>query len=1696
MDFNPQAIADIQVPVIPNQVKPEISNLYADLQAKESTPDFSTMMPKDYAPKNDYYFGQSVAGIEKPSLEERNYNVGEAYTTLNDGTLYAKFDSFKAGINNEEYQAQQQSTTDKWLNGLGKTITKTGVVVLGNTVGFVNGFVQAAKEGSISAFYDNSFTKTLDDWNTKLDYNLPNYYSQQEKDAGFFGNLGSANFWANDVLAGTAFTLGTVVSEAAWAYATGGSSLALRGARIGAELGTAARVTEETFGALNKFKSFIKQPLKAAVLNREGAILGSKIGEAINTLRFGLTSASGEAAAEAWHYKKEAKENFYNNFEKLNGRKPDQEDIANFENDLANTSNTVFATNYFLVGGANLAFLGGSFGVKNPLKSVAKSFDRTLFGIGTEATESGIAAIKASRFQNVAGKVYGVGRNLASEVLFEEGLQNVTNKVANNWIQSTYNPKYTAENLDLMGMVYNAMSKTYGTSEGWEELGTAALITVIGGGLTGNLTGGAGEIDKRRKEVEQSVAGLNTFSGNLLVKRLAMTNQIQGAQEREDKATANNDLVGGEIARNDKMFSRLNFNRNIKRDSAEDIEDLRMSLDTMTPEQFKEAGIELDNIDEFKSRTLEEYTTLSNSYEKNRDFAEAITGQGEFVGAKQSGFTDKQAIVEAITYNLTMGEVTGNLQTDLLGSIKQEVLGNFSDTMFTNALDIDNVLKNASGATSKEYYSTNRKIKAAQNKKKALERELLSLERYKQGREENVDYNQRYAAISQRIVDLGNESSELLQQRNVLLNTAKIENPFIKNDMLVGEEDLNNTEENLGRLNKLIDNLKTTNPQAHLKIGKLIKEYNRSVEQFKAFDDTARALSSPNYKPQDQSSILSKIINSGKSMDEYTQDFFTRITQQYAIDKASALAPEARNINEDISNNDFQAFTDTGVVPAEIVDRIAAKVKNGETLLDREKQIYNSNVEQVNNAAENIIDRIEVNPPPVQTLSAVEELRNRIEKALKTDIALTYVGDTYDDKQPTQQELDTYETLYNKIKKSKRPDKDFATRVNPRFYTLSKSELGLSREELEEFQRLNLKLSQWRMLDGSVEENESVADLIELLSQLQTTIDNAAVKNTISKQENIDIIETEDIKASNDATQNSFTQVHDTITAKIEGDSVRFSDLNIQTIITRLGFPNTIVDPKGKAGNATPELIQKFAKTNGTQFIIGASTFTIGEKGRISIPLAQFENIKTVLNLTPLSTNFNHSTYSPVYEQAGESMVLTASDFTPRSINVNSNISYNPDANYTLRTGDNIRFEIRLDQDYNANLVDRLRKAKTITPELAKEVEDNMMILTVTPDTQKSGAIKASHSTTGNTVADDKFLKIRKLAYTQLIEHIASNNQSVSIVVNATAPVGKVILGVPNMQIQQTESGYEPIAVDFNDDNLRTVVNTGYILNGKPYLAKEGTDTRFDFTTKLSRQNPGKKIPVIVFEYKGNNVAYPISLITTVSPKSQELIEILDQNITDVEKVKAVNNLLIKYGIEPSRYGLTKLDTAKLQEIRNELDLIEDFMDVEDLRDQNYDKENLKTQAQIALNLTDRPLTAPKLVLDLQNANIGEVQQQQEFISQETVREVSSEITAYNKEIVKLRKQQDTVSKKIDELQRVYSAQVAALNKNRSKQGAYSRIATTRDLKLAALDEQFAILDDKIIDLENNIADIEESVLYVPAEDMENIETQIEDQCQ
>ena len=318
MDFNPAELGRQAVESsLGKSQDPQINQVMDSIRTSYTTGKKFTQNPEWFTPDTGLWGNTGMRSDYRGSFEEKNYNIDEAYAKLGDGSYAARFPTYKAGRDNAEYAAANQSTSEKWLNGITKFGGQIATGVVGGTVGVVNGIYEGIKEGSFRATYDNDFSNYLDDLNEKLDYKLPNFYSQEERDMGFFEQMGTANFWAKDVLGGAAFTVSAIGSELILDWATGGGALGTSAARLGAKLerflGAEAKIAKglKKYGEISKAKALVSQPVVKTYLNAKlptkMATAFGKAGQFANVARFTYTSAGFESGMEARTYIREMK---------------------------------------------------------------------------------------------------------------------------------------------------------------------------------------------------------------------------------------------------------------------------------------------------------------------------------------------------------------------------------------------------------------------------------------------------------------------------------------------------------------------------------------------------------------------------------------------------------------------------------------------------------------------------------------------------------------------------------------------------------------------------------------------------------------------------------------------------------------------------------------------------------------------------------------------------------------------------------------------------------------------------------------------------------------------------------------------------------------------------------------------------------------------------------------------------------------------------------------------------------------------------------------------------------------------------------------------------------------------------------------------------------------------------------------------
>ncbi len=602
-----------------------------------------------------------LSDFSNSPLAFNKFDIGikEAYKPLTTGEYIPMYDNVIGGTNNEERFAKAEGTGEKWLNGITKLFGKTTTAVVGGTVGSVVGIIDWAKTGSFEASYNNGFNDWLDDLNTKMDYKLPNYYTEQEKDNSFLQNMGTANFWANDVLGGASFTVGAIISEGLWAWATGGTSLATAGARQGLRLGKLFGRGAELAEGINKVNSVIKAGVlegwATAKLPTQLATRFGQAGELLNTARFTYTSAGYESGVEARHYMREAKQEFFNSFESLNGRKPNAQEYAEFSNNLTKAGNNLFAFNMGIVGTSNLAVFGKLLDVKSPLNLSSKWANETLFGIGTRVTEKGaVEALQATRLQNILAKSYSVVKTPLIEGLYEEGMQSSGSNTAKNWVKATYDPRLMHNTVGIGSQFIDGIAQTYGSKEGWKEIGIGMIIGLLSGTGVSVARGQGlfGELNESREAATNEAKVRNDYTAQKLLDRIHTANRVSYFSEEADNAQEKGDITGAELSRASAMLAHITsaYNFGYSKESLKEVKQGIATMDDAT--LMKQYGLESqDEVQDLKDTLYSDYETLSKEYQKQRQFVDYVIDNN----SKEFKEGTVGQVKEAVAYELTLG---------------------------------------------------------------------------------------------------------------------------------------------------------------------------------------------------------------------------------------------------------------------------------------------------------------------------------------------------------------------------------------------------------------------------------------------------------------------------------------------------------------------------------------------------------------------------------------------------------------------------------------------------------------------------------------------------------------------------------------------------------------------------------------------------------------------------------------------------------------------------------------------------------------------------------------------------------------------------------------------------------------------------------------------------------------------------------
>ena len=919
MELNPIEIA--------NKETPQLAELTASIQAKApSNPN---------APKNtegqaldaylsgneDLFSGVGITPKKQKISMVEEVSIAETHSLNSGGDWISKYPTYKLGRDNAEYAAQMQSTSDKWINGLTKAGVNFATTVVGNTAGLVYGVAEGAKNTSWNAVFDNGFSNYLADINGDLNLKLQNYVSKDEQDDNFFESFGNANFWANDVAGAFSFTLGTAVSEAIWAVATGGSANIAKAGLKAAQLARWSKDAIGTARALEGVAGYTRMVDKATrSMFMASATSAAKKATWANTARFLATTSGNEAGIEALHYKREMTENFYDSFEKLNGREPSQEDIAEFTNKLENSANLVFATNMAILAPSNAVMFGSMFNIGKPFRGASKSINKTLFGIGVEKVDDVYRGITATTRQKVARVGFAGLKPVVTEGLWEEGLQGVTTKTAENWITSSYNPKYTGETMALSEATYQAFGEQYGTKEGWKEIGIGGIV---GGGMS--LVMGRGKFKEvrdfnREQEYQDSfiAKGLNTFGDNSslatdkIARKTMLNSRVKDATEREMQSAQKGDDIGVMLAQQDKLVAEIQFRASIGEDTKELVAKYETALNVLPQEAWEEAGI--TNIEEYKATVIAGYKGLVEAHQEASDFADAVLGETRVLGQDVA----TQQLKEALTYSIVSGQTADKAMDSVLQDMSK-ILG--EENM--RAKSIQDRLQSLGKNKQAQVRRLNNNITQVEAEQVSLSNELQRLQTSKDEtkgeklgkvQQKLLESNDRLVVLKAERENLAQEVAQESKRRRTLGKLNLTEVTIAQGDFITGE-DLATIDEKLKKLDNAIKSYEGVNHQVYYELLEMQGQYESAKEKFYGFQASIDALVSGKFKPKFSKveGLMGKVFNSKAPIDDFTGEFLTTMYKTYQ-NSIGKIGVNEMLENQYISEEEYDTFKETGQV--------------------------------------------------------------------------------------------------------------------------------------------------------------------------------------------------------------------------------------------------------------------------------------------------------------------------------------------------------------------------------------------------------------------------------------------------------------------------------------------------------------------------------------------------------------------------------------------------------------------------------------------------------------------------------------------------------------------------------------------------------------------------------------------------------------
>ena len=1519
-----------QIPSLSERIKNTVKTNYYD--------DMKHMSPLGYMASDQSYKGRFNLTGPEISLEDSRYR-------LSSGTWIPKYESYIPGVDNDTRLSRSQGRTEKWMRGLGKFVGKAALYGLGGVIQPFYGIYAGVSRGNFNAVFDNDFTRWLDDQDKKMDYGLAHYYNREERDMNFLQSMTTANFWSNDFLSGLAFTAGAMLSSAVYSGA-GLMNLARTGARAGvalARIGKAASDTKKAFGVY----------LRAARTGR-------RIGKGLDTLAFLGTSTSWEASVEARSMLMEAEENFRQSYRNAYGREVPYEELMKFRADNANAANAVFAANVGILSLSNIAMFGDMFGMD---LGVDKFIKRNIFGVGAERMDNGtLRAITPKKWQKVAGNTFNIIKRPVSEGLYEEGLQGVASKSAKDWVESRYNPMAIRQNIGYMEAIKNGFKETYGSSQGWKEIGIGMIIgSIMGGKTIGGIKEWSQDMSRNKGMVEAynaNAGALTTAAVRAIRGSMALNAQLSGIDTsyESDGRIINKDF-------SDAVFNRLRYDSEMGM-----LDDTKENFRTVV-ESIPNSDIASDmnmtdeQVNEYKADLVNEFNKKVDNFIMANRFADSLTD-----GISNRSFN---AYISNMAYN-------GLEAKDNLNDIANQ-LRRIYNTDIGPALDIYSRLNPDSSRDLEELRKLTDDIQRMEKNILRLQQSVASKDALESDKAKLVKENDRLLKLTEDRIALERKLTTLINSE------ADISKLFLnRNDSRISAADLMAAYDTIADFENVVSIRGVDNYKEAMA---LLSEYRHNLVAYKNINESLRRMRDRRFIRAQERGFMKILSNVwGKTYEEDDSKYDFRNTDNpdandlYANDQAIDKAYQDGLIGEDEAfmfktynhmiarSMENEIKTDEGNIVERVPDdediinpsddrinNIAIKIWNGneDVLSPRERQIYDNNKPRVdslvNGFGDNPISRINKARSIIDRLKIHDNIYDNIKDAVDDIVDMNINGL---DQDQIKEAIKTYNDLMNEADNGNEIDQD---KLNEAIDIIN----NYSDDPL-------LQFVEWMRLydNGSI----AVKDYDKSIPMGDVLTESEPGTSTGRTEVN--------------AAQNPVVLM----AQKREIGGVMYYEvggMRLDRFMDGLGLK------RSDATDTDNGRVMDF--TNGTDI------FTVIESDNhsrwmISEDDAQaFENATGVIlgRQTALST----SNWFMVYRKGQDGSIVPY--YTGDTFGSN-NESVNQEAAASLRKGNMVRFKMDMSDPYTKELYDKYNSLNAVDPNsdetksAYRELVDNMVIKIVDSDGNFVSVLKANDPDSKGSNAD-----LRSRAFELYRDNIGSVTGEIDIPFVGT--VTSVLQGRPNFSISDDNGTLMVSENDFTNETVGKVESVGYIENGEVTMRDNIKYNIFPFCTAIVRDKYGNyknsRIPVVAIKTgNGRNYLYPVrlknqgisSFSSMIGSMADRIMEGLGGGVS-IDDIMDLNNAIARSGLDNKTYmiplaGDVDVIKGRLEAIKEAASRMPMTADVRGWIGDSRTKEDiLMNDVTINIDLNNDPFIAPKFRMSIKENKVSKEETEVSF---------------------------------------------------------------------------------------------------------------------